>query len=42
MKKLQYMQPCTAVVPVQTTSSLLVGSGNSLPKGGGENQTEAW
>ena len=21
---------------------LLVGSGNSLPKGGGENQTEAW
>ncbi len=43
MRKIQYTQPRTEIVPVQTPSALLsTSSGGTTPISGGDSQTKAW
>ena len=37
-----YTQPRTEIISVQISTALLVGSGNTAPIGGGDEQVNAW
>jgi len=38
----QYIQPCTDVISVHLTTTLLTGSDRTTPIVGGEEQVNAW
>jgi len=38
----QYTSPRTDIISVQFTASLLTGSNNTTPIGGGDQQVNAW